>query len=54
MSKVLEMKKMSRMKLRLAISRLEKQKPKNLIEFKFREDEIKRYLDLIINGEKDE
>ena len=36
--------------IRLAISELEKQKPKNIKEFEFREGEIRRYLDLLLEG----
>ncbi|MBA7490159.1 hypothetical protein ES702_00694 [subsurface metagenome] len=40
--------------IRQAISKLEQQKPKNIEEFEFRESEIRRYLNLLINGEINE
>ena len=42
---------MKKIDIREAISELEKQKPTNIEEFEFKEREIRRYLDLLINGE---
>jgi len=42
-----EMIELKRMDIRQAISELEQEKPKNLKEFEFREDEINRLLDLL-------
>ena len=44
------MNKNNRMDIRQAISELEQQKPNNIKEFEFREGEIRRYLDLLIEG----
>lgn len=40
----------NRMDIRLVISELEQQIPKNIEEFEFRENEIKRYLNLLAEG----
>ena len=42
---------LKRVDIRQAISELEREKPKNIKEYEFRESEIRRYLDLLINGE---
>jgi len=41
---------MRRDDIRQAITELERQKPKNLEEFEFREGEIRRLLDMVVSG----
>jgi len=44
---------MRREDIRQAISELERQRPRNMVEFEFRESEIRRFLDMIAGSEAD-
>jgi len=44
---------MRREDIHQAISELERQRPRNILEFEFRESEIRRFLDMIPSSEAD-